>query len=282
MSLSCKNYLIYFSIAILNLSVSQLYAFDIENFRNYSGTVSISGGSAHYPVMKEAKYRIENINPNILVNVKGGGSSLGIKEVGEGSVDIGNSGRFLKEKEKIYNLMYVPLAVDAVAIVVHPSNPINKITSESIQKIYSGKITNWKQLGGKDENISVFDRQDGSGTQTSFIKHILHKKRTVQARIMQSHEEMKIAVSWDKNGIGFISLGYVDKSKTKPLILDGVEASIENTLNGNYAMQRKLVMFVKNDPKLVTPLTQAFIKYLTSHEAIDIIKKNGYIPINNR
>jgi len=280
--LSYNQSVFIYAIIFLSVFLSDAFAVGLDTFKKLKGVISISGGTAHYPVMNELKYNIEKFNPNILIAIKGGGSSLGIKQVGEGIVDIGNSGRPLKPQEQEqYNLQSIPFAYDAIAIIVHPDNPVSNLSSDAIKKIYFGEIKNWKELGGLDQTISIYDRNEGSGTKSIFIKKLLKKETVVKRQLISNHDEMKIAVSWDKNGIGYMSLGHVNKNKLKALLLDGIEPSLANTISGKYILSRKLYMNISADSSKVSELTRRFTHYVTrSPETAIVIKNSGYLPLH--
>ena len=154
------------------------HAAPLDSFKGLSGTLDIAGGTAHIPVMKGAAKNIMTANPDIRITVAGGGSGVGVQQVGEGLVQIGNTGRALKEKEIAkYGLQSFPFAIDGVALVVNPANKVRAITAQQAQDIFAGKITNWKALGGADAPITVYTREDGSGTREVFVDKALKKGR---------------------------------------------------------------------------------------------------------
>jgi phosphate transport system substrate-binding protein len=189
--------------------------------------------------MEEAGKEFMKKHPNVKVVVSGGGSGFGIKQVGEGYIDIGMAGRDLKpeEKEKYPNLKVYKIGVDGVAIVVNPKNPINGLTKEQVKKIFAGEITNWKEVGGKDAPINVYTRDPESGTRETFWKFALDKGNiTKKAIVVASNGEMKTKIAMDENGIGYLSVGYVDGS-VKAIKLDGIAPTQEN-------VKKVLVMWV--------------------------------------
>ena len=262
------------------LFVSYATAGSIDNFKGLQGSISISGGTAHSPVMNELKSRIEQVNHNVLILVRAGGSSLGIEQVGKGLVDIGNAGRPLKTKEqKQYNLESIPFAIDALAVVVHPTNPLSGLDSDTIRSIFFGTIKNWQEVGGRDNPISVYSRYPGSGTKAIFVKECLKKEPTDTVNLIENHDQMRVAVSWDKNAIGYMSMGHVEKSKVKPLLIDGVEPSLANIKSGKYNLSRKLYMNISADKAKVSGLTRKFVDYVLSSEVRPVIKQAGFIPL---
>ncbi len=252
----------------------------LDNFAGLSGTLDIAGGTAHIPVMKEAAKRIMQANPEIRITVAGGGSGVGVQKVGEGLVQIGNTGRALKEGEiEKYGLVSQPFAIDGVAAVVNPANPVGGLSKEQLSKIYSGEITNWKDVGGADASISLYMREDGSGTRETFeTLAIADGAVSAKSNVVNSNGAMKTAVAQDENAIGYVGIGHLDDS-IKALILDGMTPSQENAKNGSYKITRLLYMNTKGQPE---GLIKAFIDYIYSPEGDEIIVKAGYIPTGGK
>jgi len=269
----------FFCIGLLMLSVqpglagsSTLAAFD-----NMSGSLSIAGGTAHIPVMKEAAKRIMTRNPDISITVAGGGSGVGVQKVGEGLVDIGNTGRPIsaQEKEK-YGLLSFAFAIDGVGLAVHPDNPVRDLTSEQVQAVFAGEIASWKDLGGPDRAINLYTRDEASGTRKVFWKKALGKGNiAVKANVVPSNGAMKVAISRDKAAIGYLSIGHMDDSIAR-VAIDGVLPTQENAVEGSYTVLRKLYMNTKGDP---SPLAQAFIDYVQGPEGGEIVSESGFIPL---
>ncbi len=250
---------------------------DLKVFEGLEGSLDIAGGTAHIPVMEEAKKRIMTAYPKIRITVGGGGSGIGIQKAGEGLVDIGNAGRPVKEKEQAkYQLTSHAFAIDGVAVVVHPSNSVRELTTQHARDVFAGKITNWKDLGGADAEINLYSRDEASGTRAVFWKRLLAKGEVAKrANIVKSNGAMKTAISKDASGLGYMSIGRIDDSLVA-VGIDGVAASQENATNGSYGVTRKLFMNTKGKP---SPLAQAFIDYINSSEGREIIAAQGYIPL---
>lgn len=257
--------------------LSVVHAAALDEFAGLQGTISIAGGTAHIPVMNEAARIIMTHYPNIRITVEGGGSGVGVQKVGEGLVDIGDTGRALTSKEiSEYGLKTYPFALDGVAVVVNPDNPVNGLDTQQVQNIFAGKIRNWKALGGKDAPIHLFSRDEASGTREVFWKKLLHKGPIdPAANIVPSNGAMKVAVAQDKNAIGFISIGHIDAT-VKPVKLNGVMPTQQNAQNGSYPVVRKLYMNTKGQP---SKLVKAFIDYILSSAGEAIVKKHGFIPL---
>lgn len=270
-----KKFLLPALAATLLLAATAVAA-PLDAFKGMKGTLDIAGGTAHIPVMEEAAKRIMTANPDIRITVAGGGSGVGVQQVGEGLVQIGNTGRPLKDKEiEKFGLKTFPFAIDGVALVVNPANNVSDITAQQAADIYNGKITNWKELGGTDAPITLYTREDGSGTREVFVERALNKGSIVQsANVVNSNGAMKTAVAQDKQSIGYVGIGHVDKN-VKALVFDKMVPSQENASNGTYKVTRLLFMNTKGAPE---GITKAFIDYIYTPEGTEIIKKSGYIP----
>ncbi len=264
--------------AMFSLFVSPVFSASLADFAGKEGSINIAGGTAHIPVMKEVAKHIMTANPKVTVTVAGGGSGVGVKQLGEGLVDIGNTGRPITEKEMSeYNITSFAFAIDGVAIAVHAENSVSGLTTEQIKDIYAGKITNWKEVGGHDAPISLYTREDGSGTREVFVEKGIAKGDILQtAAIVSSNGAMKTAVSKDKNAIGYVGIGNVDQS-IKAVQVNGIAATQENAASGKYPVTRKLYMNITNK---ASALTKAFIQYvLHSQEGKAAIVAAGYIPL---
>jgi len=249
----------------------------IDLFTSEKGDIKISGGTAHIPVMKDAAKQIMSVNQDIRISIAGGGSGVGIKQVGEGLVDIGNSGRKPTDDEiQKYGLKLFQWAIDGVGVVVNPKNPVKTLSTLQLSEIFSGKIVNWKALGGPDKPINVYTRDNSSGTREVFWEKALDKGEiTDKANVVVSNGAMKTAVANDPYGIGYVSVGHMDNS-TAPVTLDGAEPTIDNVKNGSYKIARGLFSNTKGEPK---GLVKKFVDFLFSPEGQQIAAKNGFIPI---
>ncbi|RLB80798.1 MAG: phosphate ABC transporter substrate-binding protein [Deltaproteobacteria bacterium] len=249
----------------------------LDAFKGEKGTLKIAGGTAHIPVMKEAAKRIMSLNPDIQISIAGGGSGVGIKQVGEGLVDIGNSGRKPTDDEvDRYNLKMFKWAIDGVGIIVHPKNKVKALTKAQVIDIFSGKIDNWKRLGGADKEINVYTRDKASGTRAVFWKKALAKGEiTPKANFVVSNGAMKSAISQDPYGIGYVSVGHIDET-VAPVAFDGVVPTLDNVKQGKYRIARGLYSNTKGDP---TGLTKKFIDYLFTPEGQKIVQSKGFIPV---
>jgi phosphate transport system substrate-binding protein len=283
-----KKYLaILFGAILISSVVSFAGCIDVENTNANSNTnagaekstIKISGSTTVLPIAKETAKKYMQKHPNVLIEVSGGGSGFGIKQVGEGLVDIGMASRDVKpaEMEKYSDLKVYNIGLDGVAIIVNPSNKVSALTKEQLKKIYAGEITNWKEVGGEDAPINVYTRDEESGTREVFHEKALDKGDiTEKATVVQSNGAMKTAVAGDKNAIGFISIGYLDNS-VKGVKFDGVEPTEENVKNGKYKVSRTLHMITKGEP---TGAVKDYLDYVLSPEGQEVVKEKGYMPIN--
>lgn len=255
---------------------AHVHADTLDAFAGQKGTINIAGGTAHIPVMTGAARNIMDKYPDISITVTGGGSGVGVQQVGEGLVQIGNTGRPLKEGEiEKYGLVSFPFAIDGVAVVVSPENTVSELTKAQLKDIFAGKITNWKELGGADAAINLYVREDGSGTREVFEDKALDKGTSIaSANVVNSNGAMKTAVGRDKNAIGYVGIGHLDKS-VKGIVLDGMVPSQENAAADTYKITRLLYMNTKGEPE---GLVKAFIDYIYTDDGAKIVKASGYIP----
>ncbi len=252
---------------------------ELDRFAGLKGTIDIAGGTAHVPVMNDAAKNIMKFNPAIRITVAGGGTGVGVQKVGEGLVDIGNTGRALSDAEKNkYGLVSFPFAVDGVAVAVNPKNPVNELSSQQVMKIYSGEIVNWKDVGGADAAIHVFGRDEASGTREVFWEKLLKKGDVAQGvNIVASNGAMKVAIAQDPHAIGYLGIGHVSND-IKAIVIDKMTPTQENAKSGAYTVVRNLYMNTKGQP---SALEKSFIDYIKGPEGAEIVKKSGYIPIPN-
>lgn len=249
----------------------------LQSFAGQSGAITIAGGTAHIPVMTAAAKKIMTVNPDIHITVEGGGSGVGVQKAGEGLVQIGNTGRALSDEEVAkYGLQSFAFAIDGVAVILNPANGVADLSMAQVKDIFAGTITNWKDVGGVDAPITLYTRDEASGTREVFWKKLLGKGVIADnANVVASNGAMKVAVSQDAGAIGYMSIGYVDDTVKAPT-LDGVAPSQDNARDGTYKVARKLYMNTKGAP---AGLTKLFINYIMSPECSGIISEAGYIPL---
>lgn len=253
------------------------YAGDLDGFKDQKGVLKIAGGTAHIPVMKEAAQLIMETNPEVRITIAGGGSGVGIKQVGEGLIDIGNAGRKATEEEIAqYGLVMHKWAIDGVGAVVHPKNPVKALTSDQLREIYSGKITNWQDLGGENREINLYDRDAASGTRDVFWKKALNKiDVSTKANVVVSNGAMKTAIAGDPYGIGYVSVGHIDQT-VAALELDGVPADLDNVKSGAYKVSRGLYSITKGAPE---GLAKLFLDFMFSTTGQQLVKDKGFVGV---
>ena len=209
------------------------------------------------------------------IDVQGGGSSAGITAAQAGTADIGMSSRALKESEA--DLWSVEIAKDGLAVIVHPSNPVAGLTLEEIRAVYAQNVANWSQLGGRDANIHIITREEGSGSRSAFEDLVMDKQEISPRAIVQaSNGAVRQLVSDDPNAIGFISLGLVEvgEKPVKALRLQGVAASRDNVINGSYALFRPFLFVAQQEPE---GLAMEFIEFVLSPEGRRILTAEGLV-----
>jgi phosphate transport system substrate-binding protein len=270
--------LVFFLGMVMALASSvTTFAGDLDMFAGEAGNIRIAGGTAHIPVMKAAAIRIMRHYPAIRISIAGGGSGVGIKQVGEGLVDIGNSGRKPKKEEIArYDLRVFKWAVDGVGGVVNPANPIRDLSQKQMTAIFAGTITNWQAVGGKDAPIHLYTRDESSGTRTVFWKKALNKGTIADhANVVVSNGAMKAAVSQDPFAIGYVSVGYMDDSLAG-VAFNGIAPTLENIQSGKYTIARGLYSNTRGEP---TGLVKKFIEYLLTAEGQKIVTQHGFVPV---
>lgn len=238
-----------------------------------AGSVTVAGSTTVQPLAEKLAEAFKAKKPDVVITIQGGGSSVGVKSVTDGTVDIGAASRELKPDEP--NLVKHLLARDGIAIIVHPSNPVTGLTKEQVQRIFAGNIAKWSQVGGENKEIHVVAREEGSGTRGAFEELVMGKELIKADAILQpSNGAVRTAVSSTPQAIGFISFGYIDNS-VKALAINNVAATVENAQNGSYPIMRPLYLLTKTQP---TGLVKEFIDFCLGPEGQNIVAKEGYIP----
>ncbi len=251
-----------------------------------SGKLQLAGSTTIQPLAEKLAEAFMKLNPNLTIEIQGGGSSVGVTSAGESTVEVGMASREIKdsEKDKYKDLQIFTIAIDGIAIVVNPNVKLPTLTIEQARKIFAGEITNFKDVGGDDGNIVVVSREEGSGTRTAFEELVMtHKdadgksqvgKIYEKALLQQSNGQIRTTIATTPNAIGYLSLGFLDSSiKTVPI--DKVEPTIANVLSGSYKIKRPMNLLTKGAP---SPLAKAFIDYILSNDGQTIVGKE-YIKV---
>lgn len=240
-------------------------------------TVAISGSTSVGPLAEKlaAKYTEED-DTNIEINQIG--SSAGITNAISGVSEIGMSSRDLKDEEIESGLQEIVIAYDGIVVVTHPSNQVKDLTMEQVKEIFTGKVTNWKELGGKDMEIVVVSREDGSGSRDAFQEIVDYSSGELirNAIIASGNGNIKTTVANNKHAVGFISFEYIDES-ISTIDINGVEATAENVLQEKYSLSRPF-LFVHKEGKL-SDAGQRFIDFILSEAGQKIAAEAGAIPI---
>ena len=239
-----------------------------------SGNILISGSATVQPLAEELAQEFMKKNPNVKITVTGGGSGAGIKDVAEGRVNIGNTSRNLKSSDPT-GLTKNIIGWDGLIVIVNSKNAIKGLTKEQVKKIFTGEITNWKDVGGKsDAPIVVYQRSVPSGTLDFFLENFLDGGKIVgTSKQFASNSMLMTAAAKDPNAIGFSSMGAL--KGVKALDIDGVKADFKNAASGKYPYVRPMMMLTKGAP---TGVTKDFIKFAQT-EGQKIVKKK-YLEAN--
>lgn len=240
-----------------------------------SGTLSMNGSTSMEKVIKAVNGAFMEKNKGVTVNLNLTGSGTGIQEASEGKCDIGNSSRKLKDEEA-EKLDATVVGLDGIALVVNPANKLEDISLEDLAKVYSGEITNWKELGGDDKSIVVIGREDGSGTRDGFESIVMGDKEPKYAQELESTGSVINAVATTDGAIGYASLANVDET-VKALKIGGVEATEENVKSGAYEVQRPFICATLkgSDNKLV----KAYLDFILSEEGQALVLAQGAVPV---
>ena len=243
-----------------------------------SGTVSTDGSTSMEKVIGalSESYMAQNSGVTVTYNPTGSGS--GITAVQEDTCDIGLSSRALKDEEKAAGLTETVLAYDGIAIIVHPDNPVSDLTIEQLAKLYTGEITNWKEVGGNDAEVVLIGREAASGTRDGFESITGTADKCQYRQELTSTGDVITAVSQNPDAIGYASLASV-KDSVKALSVGGVTPGEETVKDGSYAVQRPFVL-VTVEGKELSAAAQAFFDYMTSADAASIIAKAGAVAAN--
>ena len=243
-----------------------------------SGTVSTDGSTSMEKVIGALSESYMAANKDVTVNYNPTGSGAGITAVQEGTCDIGLSSRALKDEEKAAGLKETVLAYDGIAIIVHPDNPVSDLSIEQIAQLYTGEITNWKDVGGSDAEVVLIGREAASGTRDGFESITGTKDKCQYRQELTSTGDVITAVSQNPDAIGYASLAAI-KDSVKALSVDGVTPSEATVKDGSYQVQRPFVL-VTVEGKTLSAAAQSFFDYATSADAADIIAKAGAVAAN--
>lgn len=245
----------------------------------------MDGSTTVLPFGQDAVERFMKANPGVSISVSGSGTGNGFKALADGSAQIANASRFIKESEvkacidkKVYPVPFA-VALDCLVPIVHNSNPVKNLTRSQLKDIFTGKVTNWKQVGGNDQPIVVVGRDTSSGTygtwQEMIVDHGGTARVTPRAQVSASSGAMLTTVANNKNAIGYEGMGYVTKA-VKGVAVDGIAASAAGARSGKYPLSRYLYMFTNGWPE---GELLDFINYMLSAAGQKIVADKGFVPL---
>jgi len=256
---------------------------DDEEQSEFSGTITAAGSTALQPLAEQAAKRFNGMYPDAIINVQGGGSGTGLTQVLQGAVEIGNSDIFAEDKlkpEEAKLLIDHKVAVVGFGIVTNTKVKIDNLKKTDLVKIFTGEITNWKEVGGDDLKIVVINRPKSSGSRATFKKYALENKEEVEGKALtqDSSGAVKKIIEETEGAIGYLASSFLKEQANitglKIIKLDGVEMNKDNITNGKYPIWSYEHMYTKGEAK---DLTKSFLDFMISNEAKSIIEKLGYI-----
>jgi phosphate transport system substrate-binding protein len=239
--------------------------------------LTVTGSTTILPIAEVAAEMFHEQHADLRVLVAGVGSSAGIESVTKGTSDIGTSSRELTPQEKTTGLVDSPVAFDAIAVIVNPANPVKALTKKQAADIFMGKIVNWKDVGGQDEPIGLVNRDEASGTRDAFSKIVLDGAAfDPKAAVLPGTGQVRAVVADSVTSVGYISLGFVDKS-VKAVSIDGIEPTEATVADGTYPVSRVLHFFTKGKP---SGLAKQYIDFVLS-PAIQskVVRDAGFLPV---
>lgn len=256
---------------------------------DFAGTYNFGGSTTVEPIALSAIEEFEDLYPDVKISYDGTGSSTGIQGVLDGTYSLGAASRDIKEEEKQNGAVSIPIALDGIAVIVNDSVDVVDLTLEELAKIFTGEITNWKEVGGSDNPIVVVNRDEASGTRAAFFEMVLEKALgkdpeptfIAEAITTDSNGDMITKVGTTPYAIGYCGFGYIEQVKDAgagTLNIDGVEPVIDTVIDGSYPISRYL-NFVSNGELQEGTLEKEFIDFLLSDEGQSIVEDEGFIRI---
>ena len=245
-----------------------------------TGKLVITGASTLAPLIAEIGKHFESLYPAVRIDVQSGGSSRGVADARQGLADIGMVSRAMKEDER--DLSAFPVARDGVCPILHQENPVQALTDEQIVAIYTGKITNWKAVGGTDAPITVVNKAEGRSTLEVFLHYFKLKNVDIKAQVVIGDNEQGVkTVAGNRNAIGYVSIGTAEYDAAhgvpiKLLPIGGVAASTESVQKGIFPLSRPLHLVTRTSP---SGLAKAFIEYAQSKAVHDLIRQQYFVPL---
>lgn len=241
-----------------------------------SGSIALAGSTSMNKLCDALSESFMEEYPDINVQVEYTGSTAGLESLAAGSVDIGDASRALTDDEKNNGLVENVVAVDGIALITDTENEVTNLTTEQLADIYTGKITNWSEVGGKDESIVVIGRENGSGTRSAFEELVDVEEQCAYAQELDSTGAVLGKVAATPGAIGYVSLDVVDDTVSK-IDLNGVEAIEENILAGDYLLSRPFVMATMGEISEQSEAVQTWFEYINSDAGQEVISSLGLI-----
>lgn len=253
-------------------------AFDSENSGKQvlSGKITLAGSTSMEKLCEALSESFMNEYKDITVTVEYTGSGAGLESLAAGSVDIGNASRGLKDTEKANGAVENVVAIDGIAVIVDPENTVTNLSSDELTRIYTGEITNWSELGGKDEAIVVIGREAGSGTRGAFEELLKVEDACAYVQELDSTGAVLAKVASIPGAIGYVSLDVVNDT-VRAVSLDGIEPTEANIVAGSYLLSRPFVMATKGEISEQNELVKTWFAYIDSESGKEVIKSVGLI-----
>lgn len=240
------------------------------------GKLVASGSTSVQPLMEVLAEDFMAKNPGVTVEVQAGGSTAGFENVSNGTTELGNLSRELKDSEKGADINEHVLAIDGIGVIVHPNNTVEDLTKEQIVDIFTGKVKNWSEVGGADAEIVVIQREGGSGTRDAFEELLDIEDQVVATQDANETGIVKNTVAGNENAIGYISLGSADDT-IKLLSVGGVAPEVKTVTDGSYIITRPFLTITKGTE---SDLAKAWFEYTLSPDAVAIINDEGFFDPN--
>jgi phosphate transport system substrate-binding protein len=240
----------------------------------------ITGSSTVAPLVLEIAKRFEQKNPGVRVDVQTGGSSRGVNDARSGVADIGMVSRAMKADEK--DLGASAIALDGVAVILHKSNPVKVLSADQVRAIYTGRVLNWKEVGGKDQRITVVNKAEGRSTLELFTTHFQLKNSEIKAQVVIGDNQQGVkTVAGNPGAIGYVSIGTgefeVEQGTPLQLLpLDGIAPTSDAVRSGKFPLSRPLNLVTKGEP---TGRVKQFIEFARSAQVNDLVKEQFFVPV---
>ena len=251
-----------------------------ESSTELSGNITMNGSTSMEKLSNSLSEVFMQKYPNVTVTAQFTGSSSGIEAVANGTVDIGNSSRALKEEEKQKGVVENIVALDGIAIITHQDNTVSDLTLEQLKGIYDGTIKNWSEIGGEDMGIVVIGREAGSGTRGAFEEILDLEDKCVYSQEIDSTGAVVGKVESTPGSIGYVSLDVIHNATVKPLKINTIEPTADNIKSGEYVLSRPFVMATKGEISEQRPEVQELFNFLNSEEGKTLIEKVGLVSLN--